>query len=132
MTIGLTDTIRTARIAQIASTIGATPVLKFYTGSMPAVGAAATGTLVGSYSLPSTWLSAGAAGVQSKAGTWSGALSTGGDIGYFRIEKSGDNTVYIQGTAGTSGTDMIIDNDVITAGQVVTVTAFTLTDGNAT
>jgi hypothetical protein len=39
----------------------------------------------------------------------------------------------MQGTVGgtSSGEDMELDNPVIAAGQKVTITTFTLTDGNA-
>jgi hypothetical protein len=37
----------------------------------------------------------------------------------------------MQGTVGTSASDMIIDNTSINAGQQVTVTSFQITDGNA-
>jgi hypothetical protein len=36
----------------------------------------------------------------------------------------------MQGTVGTSGTDMIVDNTSFNAGQNFTVNTFTLTAGN--
>ena len=136
MAIKLKTSIRTARINQIESTInteeGAAPYLCFYTGAPPTnITDANSGTLVGSFQLPTDWLTAGSSGAVSKNGTWSGAMATGGDIGHFRIQKADRSVTYMQGTAGTSGTDMIIDNDVVTAGQSVTVTACSFTDGNA-
>lgn len=136
MAMKLKESIRTARAGLIESTInteeGAAPYLCFYTGAPPAaITDANSGTLVGSYQLPTDWLTAASAGAVTKNGTWSGALATGGDIGHFRIQKSDRTVTYMQGTAGTSGTDMIIDNDVVTAGQSVTVTACSFTDGNA-
>ena len=52
-----------------------------------------------------------------------------GTAAHFRIKASA--TCHIQGTVGTSGTDMIVDSVSFTAGQQFTVTAFTLSDGNA-
>lgn len=136
MTIKLKLSVRTARIGQVESTInteeGGAPYLCFYTGAPPTnITDANSGVFVGSFQLPTDWLTAASNGAVGKNGTWSGALATGGDIGHFRIQNSARNTTYMQGTAGTSGADMIIDNDVMTAGQVLTVTACDLTDGNA-
>lgn len=136
MTLKLKESIRTARVAQVEGIInteeGGAPYLNFYTGAAPTnLTDANSGTHVGGYQLPTDWLTTASAAAVGKNGTWSGAVATGGDIGHFRIQNSARTTHYMQGTAGMSGTDMIIDNDVTTAGQVVTVTAFNLTDGNA-
>ena len=121
--------VRNASLDQIESIIGTTPRLYFYTGSVPATTAtAATGTLLNSasYSLPSDWMNAASGGSKTLAGTWSVVANAAGTAGYFRILDSTGTTVGIQGTVGTSGADMILDNNVIASGQTINVTAFTI------
>lgn len=82
--------------------------------------------------LPSDWAAAASGGSKAKSGTWSDASADGtGTAGHFRIYDSGGSTCHIQGTVGTSGTDMIVDSVSFTAGQTFTINTFTLTDGNA-
>ena len=85
-------------------------------------------------SLPSDWMNAASSGSKTLLGTWSGtgdaAASTGTAAGYFRIWNTGVTLCHIQGTAGTSG-DLVLNNASIASGQAVSVTAFTLSRGNA-
>jgi hypothetical protein len=80
--------------------------------------------------LPASPFGAVSAGSVAKAGVWSGVgtagAAAGTDAGYFRIEDAGGE-VHYQGTAGEAATDMIIDNSNIATAQVVTVTAFSIT-----
>lgn len=50
----------------------------------------------------------------------------GGTAGHFRVFDS-DDVCIIQGTVAESDADMIIDNEVINAGQTVQITAYTVT-----
>jgi len=121
--------VRNASLDQIESIVGTTPRLYFYTGAVPATTAtAATGTLLNSasYSLPADWMNAASGGSKTLAGTWSVVANASGTAGYFRILDSTGTTVGIQGTVGTSGADMILDNNVIASGQTINVTAFTI------
>jgi hypothetical protein len=56
----------------------------------------------------------------------SGTAIAGGNADNFQVLDS-DNNVLWSGTAGTSGTDMIMDNTSIANGQTVNLTAFTHT-----
>lgn len=137
MAFQYSTTIRNAWLDAIESTVGTSPRLYLYTGSIPASCAtAASGTLLNAttYSLPSDWLATASGGVKSIAGSpWALAGSTSGTIGYFRILDSTGTTVGIQGTvtATGGGGDMILDNTTIALNQVITITAFTLTAGGA-
>lgn len=123
--------VNSARLDTVESTIGTTAHLKIYTGSAPAnCAAAATGTLLVDMTLPSDWMNAASAGSKTKLGTWSGTGAAGGTAGYFRITDTAGTTVGLQGTAGASGTDMILDNAVVAVSQVVTVNTFTLSAAN--
>lgn len=133
MTIQLSTTVRNARLDVIESTIGTSPIMRILSGTPPADCAAAqSGTLLAELTLPSDWMAAASSGSKTKSGTWQDAAAdAGGTAGYFRIYNSGGTTCHIQGTVGTSGTDMIVDSTSFALGQPFTITAFTLTDGNA-
>lgn len=127
--------LRTAQADTIESHIGASPVLELRSGAAPAnCAAASSGSLLASMNLPSDWLAAAAAGAISKTGTWSGSGLAAGTIGHFRIFAAGSPQVcHMQGsvTATGGGGDMTVDNTSIAVDQVVTVTGFTVTRGNA-
>lgn len=128
--------VRNASLDPVETTIGTTPRLYFYTGSVPASCAtAATGTLLNSasYSLPADWMNAASGGTKTLAGTWSVVANAAGTAGYFRILDSTGTTVGIQGTvtATGGGGDMTLDNPVIASGQTINITSFTLTAGGA-
>ena len=67
--------------------------------------------------------------VTTKLGTWQDASADAtGTAAHFRIFQGA--TCHIQGTYGTSGTDMIGDSAAFTAGQSFTITAFPITAAN--
>lgn len=134
MTLEFAPLLRNARLDAIESHIGTAALLKLFTGTPPAtLGDADSGTLVASMTLPSDWMNAASGGQMTKAGTWEDLTAdNGGTVGYFRIYTSG-SVAKIQGTVSITagGGDMELDNNVVTAGQKVTITTFTITDGNA-
>jgi hypothetical protein len=114
--------------------IGASPKLQIRTGAVPANCAAAdTGTLLIEITLPADWLTASAAGLKQKNGTWSGAATGAGTAGHYRIKDNTGATTHMQGTctATGGGGDMILDNAVIAVSQTVTVNQYDITRGNA-
>lgn len=128
--------VRTAKQAAIEVDIGNTPILEFWDGVMPAnCAAAAAGTLMAQFALPSDWLAAAAAGAVAKTGTWQGSAVGSGNLRYFRILRAGSpSECDIQGTVGPAGSptyDMTVDNTSVAPGQTITVSTFTLTAGNA-
>jgi hypothetical protein len=137
-TLQFGDTLRTNRLEQFESTILTAPKLRIMSGTMPANCAAAdSGTLLCEMALPSDYMSAAAAGVKTKLGTWSGTgdagAGAGTNAGYFRIKNTAGAITHCQGdiTATGGGGAMTLDNINIASGQTVTVTTFTLTEGNA-
>ena len=64
-------------------------------------------------------------------GSWTVTASGSGTAQSFRIKDSGLTTCHCQGTSATGAGDLQLDNASITSGQTVTVTLFTLTQGNA-
>lgn len=131
MAIQLSVAVRNARLDVIETTIGVSPTLEIRTGAPPATCASAdSGDLLATLSLPSDFMAAADAGAKALSGTWQVAASGAGTAAHFRV-KAGGGAVGVQGTVGEGTGDLQLDNTDIAAGQVITITAFTLTDGNA-
>ena len=135
MAIKMSVAVRNARLNAIETAIGASAVLKIRTGAVPTnIADADSGTVLATMALPSDWMAAASSGAKAKDGTWQDASADdAGTAGHFRIYASDGTTQHIQGTvtATGGGGDMTLDNTSITAGQTVTISTFTLTDGNA-
>jgi len=133
MAIKFSETVRNARLDAIETAISTSAVLKLRTGAPPAnVATADSGTELVIFALPSDWMAAASGGAKAKTGTWVNTGVAAGDAGHFRIYASDGTTAHIQGiVTGTTGGDMNLDNINIAIGQVVTISTFSLTDGNA-
>lgn len=135
MSVQLSTTVRNARLDAIESTIGVSAILKIRSGAAPATCATAdSGTVLATLNLPSDWMAAASSGSKALSGTWQDASAdNNGTAAHFRVYDSGGTTCHIQGTVTVTGGggDMTLDNTTINAGQSVTITGFTLTDGNA-
>lgn len=121
-----------AKLDAIESTIGASAVLKIRTGAAPAdLATADAGTVLATLTLPSDWMAAASAGAKAKSGTWQDtSADASGTAAHFRIYASDGTTKHVQGSVGTSGTDMIVDSVSFTAGQSFTINSFTITSAN--
>ena len=120
-------TLRNNRVGQLQTTVGGSGTLLILTGTEPATCATTqTGTLLATIVLPATFLTS-SGGVTTLAGTWSVAASGTGTAGYFRI-LDGSSVCHIQGNVTS---DFVLNNTSITSGQTVSVTSFSVTDGNA-
>lgn len=135
MALQLSIAVRNARLDQIETTAGTAALLTIRSGAAPADCATAnSGTVLATLNLPSDWMAAASAGSKAKLGTWQDASAdAAGTAGHFRIHDTAGTNCHIQGTVTLTGGggDMTLDNTNITVGQTVTITAFTLTDGNA-
>jgi hypothetical protein len=135
MAVQLSTTVRNARLDAIETAIGTSAVLKIRTGAAPANCATAdSGTVLATLSLPSDWMAAASSGSKAKSGTWEDLTADNtGTAAHWRLYASDGTTCHAQGTVTATGNggDMTLDNTSISAGQAVTVTGFTLTDGNA-
>lgn len=133
MAIQLSTAVRNARLDTIESTTGVSAILKIRSGAAPAnCGTADSGTVLATVNLPSDWMAAASGGSKAMSGTWQDTSADAtGTAAHFRIYDSAGTTCHLQGTVGTSGTDMIVDSTSFTAGQSFTINSFTLTDGNA-
>ena len=134
MPVNLSVAVRTARANAIEGVVGANAILHVNTGAVPAnCAAAGSGTLLVNMALGANWLSDAANGAVNKEGTWSGTAAANGNAGHWRIYIANAATCHLQGNCTNTGGggDMTLDNVNISVNQTVTVTGFTLTDGNA-
>jgi len=135
MALQLSTPVRNARLDAIESTTGTSAIMRIRTGAAPADCATAdSGTVLATLNLPSDWLAAASGGSKAKAGTWQDVSADAtGTAGHFRIYDSGGTTCHLQGsvTVTGGGGDLEVQNTSFASGQAVTITGFTLTDGNA-
>lgn len=101
--------------------------IQIRTGAKPAsANSAASGSLLSTINLPDPAFAPAASGAIDKAGTsWSAIASGTGTAGYARFISS-DTLKVMDCTVAESAADLIIDDDAITSGGIVTVTAMTL------
>ena len=132
MAVQMSVAARNARLDAIETAVSTAPSLIIYSGAQPADCAAAdpSGVLC-TIVLPSDWMAAASSGAKALAGTWQANASAAGTAASFRIKQGA--TCHLQGsvTATGGGGDLTLNNTSIANGQQVSVTGFTLTDGNA-
>jgi hypothetical protein len=135
MSVQLSVAVRNARLDAIETAIGTAAVLKIRTGAQPSDCATAdSGTVLATITLPSDWANAASGGSKTKAGTWQDASAdNSGTAAHYRLYASDGTTCHEQGsvTVTGGGGDLTLDSVSITAGQVVTISTWTKTDGNA-
>lgn len=127
MTFQYGTTLRNNQVAQLQASVGGSGTLKIFSGAEPANCAAADPTgLLATITLPASFLTS-SGGVTTIAGTWSASASATGTAASFRM-YDGSSVCHIQ---GNTTTDLVLNNNSLTSGQTVTVTAFTVAAGNA-
>lgn len=127
MAIQYSTAYRTSAMSNLNTTIGTNAQIKIYSGSAPAnVGTAPTGTLLVQFTGNATAFGSASNGVLTANAVANANASNTGTAGYFRIATSGGTDV-LQGTVGTSGTDMIVTNTSINSGQTCSFTSLTIT-----
>lgn len=132
MTVQFSTPVRNAQLDAYETVVGVSPKMRILTGSKPADCAAAqTGTLLAELSLPADWAAGAASGAKGLLGSWSGSVVANGTAGYYRILDNAGATCHEQGTVAASGADINLTNPALTTGQVLVVTAKTMTAGNA-
>lgn len=134
MTIQYSTTHRNNNLADITTQVGASGLLKIFTGTAPAnCGTADTGTLLATLTCAATFAAAPSAGVLTANAIASATAAATGTAGYFRVYPSAATTTnaVFQGTVGTSGADLNLNSASITSGQTVSVTSLTITANGA-
>lgn len=142
MTISKSATLKKAQQDQMETTIGASPILRTYNGTIPATSDAALSgnTLIAEGTLPADWMAAasntGNVVTKAKSGAWSLTGQSGAGAGtastFFRIYASDGTTCHLQGSVSATGGggDMTLDNNSLATGQGTTVNTFVMTAGN--
>jgi len=128
--IQYSTTHRTNAMTQLATDVGASAVIKIFTGSPPANCATAdTGTLLVTFAGNATQFGTAASAVLTVSAIANATASATGTAGYFRIYPSAATTTnaVVQGLCGTSGSDMNLTSTSITSGQTCTFTSMTVT-----
>ena len=119
-----------AQLACIQSTIGGSGVLKFFSGALPANCAASDPSgLLGTITLPSTFMGSPSGGAVALSGSWTTTWSSSGTVACFRM-YDGSGNCHCQGSCGTSSADMVLSTLTAVATVAVTVTSDTVTAGN--
>jgi hypothetical protein len=135
MAVQLSVALRNARLDQVEVIPGVSAIMRLRTGAQPASCATAdSGTVVATLTLPSDWMAAASGGTKALSGTWQDtSADNAGTVAHFRIYDTAGTTCHVQGTVTITGSggDLTLDNNVLAAGQAVTITSFTLTDANA-
>lgn len=98
--------------------------LEIRTGAPSAVDSAPTGTVLATLSINATAFSAAAAGSATANAIADVTAAAAGIAGHYVAKNSGGN-VERNGTAGTSGTDMILNNTTFGIGDDVSVVSWT-------
>lgn len=136
MTLSLPTASRNAAADAVVDRLDAgagAPTIKVYSGSKPAsANDAATGTLLVTFTLDGT-AAFGAAGATTAgqadldvSPAISATAAATGTAGWFRAADSDGNTVF-DGTAGTTGTDLILNSTSITSGATVNLLSGSVT-----
>ncbi len=98
--------------------------LQIRTGAQPAdPDSAASGTLLCEIDLPAAPFNGSSGGVITKLGTWSAISVASGVAGWARFISS-DTLKTFDVSVAESAADMIIDDEDVVSGGVVTVTSF--------
>jgi hypothetical protein len=130
MTIGMSPALRNARLDAITTAAGANAKLRLYSGTRPATGGTAT-TLLAELTCGATLAPAASGGVLTlNAITSDSSADASGTATWARLVKS-DNTFVMDMDVGTSGADLNMNSNVISAGAAVAITGATLTEANA-
>jgi hypothetical protein len=130
MALAYSTSLRNARQDAITTAIGTSGLFRIYDGSRPASGGTAT-TLLAELALSATAAGAASGGVLTfSAITQDSSANATGTATWFRVVTSG-GTFVIDGSVGTSGSDLNLTTTSIVATQPVSVTSCVITEGNA-
>lgn len=129
MALAYSITIRNGMLDVVTSNVGASGLLRIYDGTRPATGGTAT-TKLAELTGNATFAPSASGGVLTlNSITQDSSADATGTATWFRWVTSG-GTFCIDGNVGTSGSDLNLTTTSIVATQPVSVTSFTITEGN--
>lgn len=133
MAIAYSTTVRSDRMTTTNTDIGASCLIKLYTGTRPASPqvAVSTQTLLVTLTGNASGFGSVTSGVLTAAAITSGVAVGAGTATWFRIFKADATTVVMDGNVGASGSDLNINNPIIAIGQTVACSAWAITEGDA-
>lgn len=127
-----TTSIRNAMLDTITTRAGASAKLRIYDGSRPATGGTAT-TLLVELICNATFAPAASGGVLTLNAIANGTVVSAGTITatWFRIVQTGGTNLVMDGSVGTSGSDLNLNSTSLVNGGTVSISSFTITAPNA-
>jgi hypothetical protein len=129
MTIGLSTASRNALLdAAFTTQLGNAAVLTLYNGTRPATGGTAT-TALSANTCGTPFAPASSGGVLTANAISNATASASGTATWGRLTTSG-GTFVADASAGTSGTDIILNSAVIASGATVSITSAVFTAPN--
>lgn len=129
MALAYSTAIRNAMLDEITAAVGASGFLRIYDGTRPASGGTAT-TLLAELTGNATFAAAASGGVLTlNSITQDSSANATGTATWFRWVTSG-GTFCVDGNVGTSGSDLNLTTTSIVATQPVSVSSWTITEGN--
>lgn len=134
MALAYATTLRNARLDAVDDDVnggGGAGFLRIYDGTRPASGGAAT-TLLAELALSATAFGAAASGVLTANGITADSSANAGaptNATWFRLVDNAGVFV-VDGDVAASGSDLNLSSIAITAGDSVSVSAFSITEGN--
>jgi len=130
MALAYDVSIRNAQLDAITTRAGASALLRIYDGSRPATGGTVT-TKLAELTCNATFAPAASGGVLTlNAITTDASADATGTATWFRIVKSDGTTFVMDGSVGTSGSDLNFNSVSFTLAGSVAVSSFTITAGN--
>jgi len=131
MALAYDVSIRNAMLDAITTRAGSSALLRIYDGSRPATGGTAT-TKLAELTCNATFAPSATGGVLTlNSITQDASADATGTATWFRIVKSDGTTFVLDGSVGTSGSDLNLTTTSIVATQPVSITSFVITEGNA-
>lgn len=131
MALQFSDALRNAMLNQIEEVVQTSAKVIIYGGTVPAnVAAAASATVLATFSLDSDWMAAAGTPVAGRKDFITPKTTTAtatGTATHFRITMANGTTAHVQGTIGTSGADLNLDNTSIANGQSIQITSWQIT-----
>lgn len=134
MAISLAEAVRNARLNAITTYVGASAILRIYSGTRPANGGTPT-TMLAQLTCNATFAPSASSGVLTlNAISPATSAAATGTATWFRIVRSDGSTHVMDGSVSTisAGTgDMRLDDSAIVLGGTVAVSSATFQDGNS-
>lgn len=131
-TFSITPAEAQSMLAKYAADLGASPLIRFYSGTPPASAAAALSgnTLLATLTCAATPVSGysdtGTAGRATFGAISNATAAATGTVSFFRTLNSAATTVFDQGSVGTSAADAIVNTTAFTSGSTISVTSRTV------